>query len=76
MITISEAYIASTDTYIGKDASINDEIERLAHSATASLSERRDVIVVSSVSFIYGLGNPIDYNSMVISCAPDRSGPG
>lgn len=62
-----EAYIASTDTFIEKDASINDEIERLRHSATASLSERRDVIVVSSVSCIYGLGNPIDYNNMVIS---------
>ncbi|MBQ9980719.1 MAG: excinuclease ABC subunit UvrB [Oscillospiraceae bacterium] len=62
-----EAYIANTDTYIEKDASINDEIERLRHSATSSLAERRDVIVVSSVSCIYGLGNPIDYNSMVIS---------
>lgn len=62
-----EAYIAHTDTYIEKDASINDEIERLRHSATSSLFERRDVIVVSSVSCIYGLGDPIDYSSMVIS---------
>ena len=62
-----EAYIPHTDTYIEKDSSINDEIERLRHSATASLFERRDVIVVSSVSCIYGLGDPIDYSSMVIS---------
>ncbi len=62
-----EAYIAHTDTYIEKDASINDEIERLRHSATSSLFERRDVIVVSSVSCIYGLGDPIDYSNMVIS---------
>ena len=62
-----EAYIASTDTYIEKDSAINDEIERLRHSATASLFERRDVIVVSSVSCIYGLGDPIDYKNMVIS---------
>ena len=62
-----EAYIAHTDTYIEKDSSINDEIERLRHSATSSLFERRDVIVVSSVSCIYGLGDPIDYSSMVIS---------
>ena len=62
-----EAYIAHTDTYIEKDASINDEIERLRHSATSSLFERRDVIVVSSVSCIYGLGDPIDYKSMVVS---------
>ena len=62
-----EAYIAHTDTFIEKDASINDEIERLRHSATSSLFERRDVIVVSSVSCIYGLGDPIDYSSMVIS---------
>ena len=64
-----EAYIPHTDTYIEKDASINDEIERLRHSATASLFERRDVIVVSSVSCIYGLGDPIDYANMVISLA-------
>ncbi|MBQ8974579.1 MAG: excinuclease ABC subunit UvrB [Oscillospiraceae bacterium] len=62
-----EAYIAHTDTYIEKDSSINDEIERLRHSATSSLFERRDTIVVSSVSCIYGLGDPIDYANMVIS---------
>ena len=62
-----EAYIAHTDTYIEKDASINEEIERLRHSATSSLFERRDVIVVASVSCIYGLGDPIDYKNMVIS---------
>ena len=62
-----EAYIAGTDTYIEKDSAINDEIEKLRHSATAALSERRDVIIVSSVSCIYSLGNPIDYRNMVIS---------
>ncbi len=62
-----EAYIPHTDTYIEKDSAINDEIERLRHSATASLFERRDVIVVCSVSCIYGLGDPIDYANMVIS---------
>ena len=62
-----EAYIAHTDTYIEKDSAINDEIERLRHSATSALAERRDVIVVSSVSCIYGLGDPIDYKSMVMS---------
>ena len=62
-----EAYIAHTDTFIEKDCSINDEIERLRHSATSSLFERRDVIVVASVSCIYGLGDPIDYANMVIS---------
>ena len=62
-----EAYIAHTDTYIEKDSSINDEIERLRHSTTSSLFERRDVIVVSSVSCIYGLGDPIDYANMVVS---------
>jgi excinuclease ABC subunit B len=62
-----EAYIAHTDTYIEKDSSINDEIERLRHSATSSLFERRDVVVVSSVSCIYGLGDPIDYTTMVVS---------
>ncbi len=62
-----EAYIAHTDTYIEKDSSINDEIERLRHSATSSLFERRDVIVVASVSCIYGLGDPIDYKNMVVS---------
>ena len=65
-----EAYIAQTDTYIEKDSSINDEIERLRHSATSALAERRDVIVVSSVSCIYGLGDPIDYKNMVISLRP------
>jgi len=62
-----EAYIANTDTYIAKDSSINDEIEKLRHSATSALSERRDVIIVSSVSCIYSLGDPIDYRNMVIS---------
>ncbi|MBR5201934.1 MAG: excinuclease ABC subunit UvrB, partial [Clostridia bacterium] len=62
-----EAYIATTDTYIEKDSSINDEIDKLRHSATSALSERRDVIIVASVSCIYSLGNPIDYKSMVIS---------
>ena len=62
-----EAYIAHTDTYIEKDSSVNEEIDRLRHSATASLSERRDVIIVASVSCLYGLGDPIDYKNMVIS---------
>ena len=62
-----EAYIAHTDTYIEKDAAVNEEIDRLRHSATAALFERRDVIVVSSVSCLYGLGDPIDYRSMVVS---------
>lgn len=62
-----EAYIANTDTYIEKDSAINDEIEKLRHSATAALGERRDVIIVASVSCIYTLGDPIDYHSMVIS---------
>lgn len=62
-----EAYIANTDTYIAKDSSINEEIEKLRHSATSALSERRDVIIVSSVSCIYSLGDPIDYRNMVIS---------
>ncbi len=62
-----EAYIPHTDTYIEKDCAINDEIERLRHSATSSLFERRDVIVVSSVSCIYGLGDPLDYSNMVVS---------
>ena len=62
-----EAYIAHTDTFIEKDSSVNDEIERLRHSATSALFERRDTIVVASVSCIYGLGDPIDYKSMVIS---------
>ena len=68
-----EAYIPHTDTFIEKDASINDEIERLRHSATSSLFERRDVIVVSSVSCIYGLGDPIDYANMVISLRPGQT---
>lgn len=62
-----EAYIATTDTYIEKDSAINDEIDKLRHSATSALSERRDVIIVASVSCIYSLGDPIDYHSMVIS---------
>ena len=65
-----EAYVPSTDTYIEKDSAINDEIDKLRHSATAALSERRDVIIVSSVSCIYGLGSPIDYQEMVISLRP------
>ncbi|MCD8054927.1 MAG: excinuclease ABC subunit UvrB [Lachnospiraceae bacterium] len=65
-----EAYVPSTDTYIAKDSAINDEIDRLRHSATAALSERSDVIIVSSVSCIYGLGSPIDYKNMVISLRP------
>lgn len=65
-----EAYIPSTDTYIEKDSAINDEIDKLRHSATSSLSERRDVIIVASVSCIYTLGNPIDYRSMVVSLRP------
>ena len=68
-----EAYIPHTDTYIEKDSSINDEIERLRHSATSSLFERRDVIVVASVSCIYGLGDPIDYANMVISLRPGQT---
>ncbi len=67
-----EAYIPHTDTFIEKDSSINDEIERLRHSATSSLFERRDVIVVASVSCIYGLGDPIDYANMVISLRPGQ----
>lgn len=62
-----EAYLPVSDTYIEKDASINDEIERLRHSATSALGERRDVIIVASVSCIYGLGDPIDYTQMVLS---------
>ncbi|MBR2916696.1 MAG: excinuclease ABC subunit UvrB [Clostridia bacterium] len=65
-----EAYIPHSDTYIEKDAQTNDEIDKLRHSATAALSERRDVIIVASVSCIYGLGDPIDYHSMVISLRP------
>lgn len=65
-----EAYVASTDTYIEKDSDINDEIEKLRHSATAALAERRDVIIVASVSCIYGLGSPVDYENQVISLRP------
>ena len=65
-----EAYIATTDTYIEKDSAINDEIDKLRHSATLALSERRDVIIVASVSCIYSLGSPIDYRNMVISLRP------
>ena len=66
-----EAYVPQTDTYIDKDASINDEIDKLRHSATASLCERNDVIIVSSVSCIYGLGSPIDYKNMTLSLRPN-----
>ncbi len=66
-----EAYVAQTDTYIEKDSSINDEIDKLRHSATLALSERRDVIIVASVSCIYTLGDPIDYRKMVISLRPN-----
>lgn len=65
-----EAYVASSDTYIEKDASINDEIDKLRHSATAALLERRDVIIISSVSCIYGLGDPKDYKEMMLSLRP------
>lgn len=65
-----EAYVPSTDTYIEKDSSINDEIDKLRHSATASLTERRDVIIIASVSCIYGLGAPVDYESMTVSLRP------
>ena len=70
-----EAYIPHTDTFIEKDAAINAEIERLRHSATAALFERRDVIVVASVSCIYGLGDPIDYANMVISLRQGKEYP-
>ena len=70
-----EAYIAHTDTYIEKDSSINEEIDRLRHSATSSLFERRDVIIVASVSCLYGLGDPIDYRSMVISLRTGQERP-
>ena len=65
-----EAYVPSSDTYIAKDSSVNDEIDKLRHSATAALFERRDVIIVASVSCIYGLGDPIDYNEMCVSLRP------
>lgn len=67
-----EAYVPSSDTYIAKDSAINDEIDRLRHSATAALSERRDVVIVSSVSCIYGLGSPIDYQKMTLSIRPGQ----
>ena len=67
-----EAYVPSSDTYIEKDSAINDEIDKLRHSATAALSERRDVVVVSSVSCIYGLGDPIDYEDMTLSVRPGQ----
>ena len=65
-----EAYVPSSDTYIEKDSSVNDEIDKLRHSATAALTERRDVIIVASVSCIYGLGSPIDYQSMTVNLRP------
>jgi excinuclease ABC subunit B len=65
-----EAYVPSTDTYIEKDSSINDEIDKLRHSATAALAERKDVIIIASVSCIYGLGDPVDYENMVVSLRP------
>ena len=65
-----EAYVPSSDTYIEKDSSINDEIDKLRHSATAALTERRDVVIVASVSCIYGLGSPIDYQNMTVSLRP------
>ncbi|MCQ2551169.1 MAG: excinuclease ABC subunit UvrB [Clostridia bacterium] len=70
-----EAYVASTDTYIEKDSQINDEIEKLRHSATAALAERRDVIIVASVSCIYGLGSPVDYENQVLSLRPGMEKP-
>ena len=66
-----EAYVPSTDTYIEKDSSINDEIDKLRHSATMALMERKDVIIISSVSCIYGLGDPLDYKNMVVSLRPN-----
>ena len=70
-----EAYVPSTDTYIEKDSDINDEIEKLRHSATAALAERRDVIIVASVSCIYGLGSPFDYENQMISLRPGMEKP-
>lgn len=71
MIIISlEAYVPSSDTYIAKDSAINDEIDKLRLSATASLTERRDVVVVASVSCIYGLGSPDEYQDMIVSLRP------
>ena len=71
-----EAYVPSSDTYIEKDASINDEIDKLRHSATAALLERRDVIVVASVSCIYGLGNPNEYRDLMLSSGREWCGNG
>ena len=68
-----EAYVPQSDTYIAKDSSINDEIDKLRLSATASLAERRDVIVVASVSCIYGLGSPDEYKGMILSLRPGQS---
>ena len=65
-----EAYVPSTDTYIEKDSAINDEIDKLRHSATAALTERSDVVIIASVSYIYGLGSPIDYQNMTVSLRP------
>ena len=65
-----EAYVPSSDTYIAKDSAVNDEIDKLRLSATAALSERKDVIIVSSVSCIYGIGSPNDYQNMIISLRP------
>ena len=65
-----EAYVPSTDTYIAKDSAVNDEIDKLRHSATAALSERKDVIIVASVSCIYGLGSPDEYQGMMLSLRP------
>lgn len=70
-----EAYVPTTDTYIEKDSAVNDEIDKLRHSATAALSERRDVIIVASVSCIYSIGDPIDYRSMVVSLRPGMTYP-
>ena len=70
-----EAYVPSTDTYIEKDSDINDEIEKLRHSATAALAERRDVIIVASVSCIYGLGSPFDYENQMLSLRPGMEKP-
>ncbi len=70
-----EAYVAATDTYIEKDSDINDEIEKLRHSATAALAERRDVIIVASVSCIYGLGSPVDYENQTLSLRPGQERP-
>ncbi|MCI5972091.1 MAG: excinuclease ABC subunit UvrB, partial [Anaerococcus sp.] len=67
-----EAYVAATDTYIAKDSSINDEIDKMRHSATMALFERRDVIIVASVSCIYGLGDPIEYQKLVVSLRPGQ----